>query len=164
MGKVNLFWGIFKHLSIHGIVKILYTNQFCKISFTQAFLSIFNVNRGKIWKIYTKINKNTHTLHDPGSRDRALIHLWFSVQQKIWQLPARYSNALLLTIETNPINHLWNIIFSFIIGDNLLHGSSSRSPQNGVRLLPPIFLSQIYMLLKRGETYIIIFNPPPKKN
>ena len=41
----------------HGIVQIIYTTKFVNIFFTQAFLSIFNVNRGKICKIYTKIHK-----------------------------------------------------------------------------------------------------------
>ena len=44
-----------------GILQLIYT-KICKICFTQAFLSIFNVNRDKILKIYTKSHKFTQAL------------------------------------------------------------------------------------------------------
>ena len=41
----------------------------------KALLSIFNVNRGEIGKMYTEIGQNTQTLHRPGFQDQALFQV-----------------------------------------------------------------------------------------
>ena len=48
--------------SRHGILLFIYTSKFCKLCFTQAFLSIFNVKCGNISKFYTKYKKCTQAL------------------------------------------------------------------------------------------------------